>query len=208
MVFTGMEHVLQIAISLAFAFAVAGVGSNQESSTRSIVDLSVLAASVTLIRYERMFMVAMAVLLLILRHRWRAAVAVAIFGAMPIVIYGLISLSQGWHFFPNSILIKSSPPSLGDWRGIINTLGYGGLKRLMSAPDLFVLVVFTVVALIMRNPEKTESVEKPFINLAIVFLGTTLLHVQFARLGWLYRYEAYRIAIGLVLGTILSCKYG
>jgi hypothetical protein len=42
----------------------------------------------------------------------------------------------------------------------------------------------------------------------IIFILTTLLHVQFAGVGWFYRYEAYLVAMGIIALTLSSNELG
>jgi hypothetical protein len=70
----------------------------------------------------------------------------------------------------------------------------GGWGALVRAPHVLALVMLAAITLLARwrAPSSREG------TLLIVFIGTALLHLQYARTGWFYRYEAYLVALGIV----------
>src|SRR5262249_62094893 len=75
-------------------------------------------------------------------------------------------------------------------------LGGHAVRTLVEAPHLLMLVV-AVLLLAALGP--AARVLRWW---DAIFVGATLLHVQFAAVGSLYRYEAYLVAMGLVLVAI------
>lgn len=112
MVFTGMEHVTHALIATGVLYLAArtlDTGIDRRQETRSYRWLALLTPVLTSLRYEGALMVAVVASLLVVRGRRAHAAAVAALGALPIVLYGLVSLANGWMFLPNPILLKGAP---------------------------------------------------------------------------------------------------
>ena len=84
--------------------------------------LPLLAALVVAARYEGLFLVGAACLLLMARRRIGLAVLVGLGGLIAPVTFGLYALHQGWRFLPTSILLKGRIPHRG-WLGIFRRRG-------------------------------------------------------------------------------------
>src|SRR5206468_1050585 len=61
------------------------------------------------IRYEGLFLVAIVCCILLFNKKIIAAFVLGFISLLPIIIFGLISLSKGSYFFPNSVLLKATP---------------------------------------------------------------------------------------------------
>lgn len=194
--FIGMEHLLHTLLVLALIFRLAPYLQTNASPHRfaSVALHLTLAAGTTFVRYESVFVIAVLCAALVWRGRWRLALLVAFAAALPIVVYGIISLSHGWNFLPNSVLIKSEGAFYveGD---AFNYWLYSVFANLTRYPHLLMLVFIASGLLFLPN------IQRP---LLIVFILTTLLHVRFAGAGTHYRYEAYLVALGI---TVLSAEY-
>ena len=75
---------------------------------------------VTMVRFEGMFLIIIISVLFLLRKKILYSLIVLGLGFLPIVIFGLISTSQGWYFFPNSVILKGNEPNLTSIEGIID----------------------------------------------------------------------------------------
>lgn len=115
-------------------------------------------------------------------------------GSLPIIMYGLISISQGWYFLPNSILLKGNIPvlTLGAIPGFLGRLPI----NLLDAPHILMLVIACLIVYLWCEDRKFIGKKERY--LAAIFIMTTLLHMQIANIGWYYRYEAYLIMAGCV----------
>ena len=81
---------------------------------------------------------------------------------------------------------------------LADLLGGGALTVLIHAPALLVLVI-TAGALCAAAPRQSGSpLERESRILLLVFLLATAVHLEFGRIGWLYRYEAYLVVLGVV----------
>jgi hypothetical protein len=187
LVMTGQEHLLHAALTLAFA----GLLTSTDSTRGPVL----LAPLLTAVRYEALFLVLVGCVLLAVRRRVRLALAVGGLALVPPAVYGMVSVAHGWYALPNPVLLKGAlgePLTGGHRLGLVPLLG--GWDTLVRTPHLLAPVILAALALAARrrSPDSREG------RLLVLFLGTTLLHVQYAKTGWFYRYEAYLVALGIV----------
>jgi hypothetical protein len=119
------------------------------------------------------------------------------------VVYGLWSMSRGWYFLPNSVLLKGSfpPPSWLEYGKAL--LGFNAFKNFWASPCLGLLWVGVLAGLMLDRFARGRWTEKHWFNLILACL--LWLHAQFAGIGWFYRYEAYLIFIGILgLGSLAA----
>jgi hypothetical protein len=109
--FTGMEHNAQIAAAILFVFLSSKLIVSEKIKSGFIIALAVITAVLTGLRYEGLFLVLSVCILLILNKKIKYAFIIALLGAFPILMYGIISKANGWSFLPNTILVKSRLPS-------------------------------------------------------------------------------------------------
>jgi hypothetical protein len=190
LVMTGQEHILHAALTIAFAGLL--------TSTDATRGLVLLAPLLTAVRYEALFLVLVGCLLLAARRQLRLALAVGGLALVPPVVYGVVSVAHGWYPLPNPVLLKGAlgEPLMGWHRlGLVPLLG--GWGTLVRTPHLLAPAILAAVTLgaRWRSPASREG------RLLLLLLGTTLLHVQYAKTGWFYRYEAYLVALGIVALT-------
>lgn len=203
--FTGQEHVLQATFSLAFVWTTAAV-INRE---RPLWLLAVLALLLTATRYEGLFLVFLAMLLLYGRRRYGAGVGVAAAGLLPVAAYGVASMLKGWFFLPNAVLMKAAVSrqavrlarsAFGTtefWKASSNIAGLWGLKQIVTTPHVFAAVLLVLLLLVLRFRQKRRFWEFDTV-LGSIFLAASFLHMHLARPGPLHRYEAYLVAVGVV----------
>jgi hypothetical protein len=187
LVMTGQEHILHAALTIAFAGLL-----TPTDSTRGLV---LLAPLLTAVRYEALFLVLVGCLLLAARRQLRLALAVGGLALVPPVVYGVVSVAHGWYPLPNPVLLKGAlGEHLTGWHRLGLVPFLGGWSELARTPHLLALVALAAIALLARwrSPSSREG------TLLLLFVGTTLLHLQYAKTGWFYRYEAYLVALGIV----------
>lgn len=190
--FTGMEHSAQIFFSLIFIFLIARTAVDEKSN---IITLIIVSAVLTGLRYEDLFLIFSASIVLTLRKKYAAAFLIFTAGLTPIIIYGLISESHGWMFLPNPILIKSR---VGDLT--ITEVFKIPLRaaRKMLEPDIVFLLPGMIYTIYKNYKVKIRECNKEQI-MFFVFLLSYILHMLFAQTGWFFRYEAYLTAIGIII---------
>jgi len=211
--FTGLEHMLQMSVDLAYLFAAGLVLGNDAPPAQkrpAALALLLLSPFVTLVRYEGMFLIAVGGGVLLARKQVRLGLLTAALGALPVVASGLIFLHKGWFFFPTTLLQKGNfRQSSTLWEYIVRLAGsvFAALHdasdsvRQATGAHLGVLLGLVLLACLYRSVPMFAS---RLGVMCALFFGTALLHLEFARLGSFYRYEAYLVCIGLVLFVLLG----
>lgn len=189
MVWVGMEHTLQILLTLLLVASTTGLTENWSAS--QLARAGTIAAFATATRYESVFVIAGCALALVFARHIRAAATLLVAGLLPVAIVGAWNVSHGWFFLPASILMKQTVLQPSSDTSLAAAL-LGNL-RTAHPPPVFLwllaaaLILLTRDALVSRNQGRAPL---------IVFVTASLLHLLLARFGWLYRYEAYLIALG------------
>jgi hypothetical protein len=190
LVLVGMEHTLHVCAALLFlalVFRVLEGGRPPDAP-----GLALTAALATALRYESFFLVGAAGLVLAHERRGRQAMTVGLAALVAPVAYALVSLSQGWYLLPNSVLLKGARFDPTTPAGLIDLLGGRSLSMLWHTPAVLVLVLICLGLRLLAPRQPAVS------GVQAIFVLTVLLHMQFADTGWLYRYEAYLVALGLL----------
>jgi hypothetical protein len=217
--FTGLEHILQAWIAVAFAYTAGQTladGVSPKTQAAGLKLLLLLAPLVTLVRYEGLFLLAIVGLLCLIRRKIIAGVLVVGVGSLPVAVGGLVFMWKGWFFLPASVVLKGSTYAMDvvHWRGILGYL-WAGLACCASTRHI-ALLLGTVCAILVFSDRKTWWSRGGV--LAMVFLATTWMHVQFAglrrfvkfdgnmpefaALGWV-RYESYLVCLGVIVVVVL-----
>lgn len=181
----GMEHALQVLLCILFLdLAVQTIALDQRLNWKILL----VAALMVSVRYEGLFVAAGACLLLLLRKRWIAMITLACAAWLPVFAFGFYFRLHGARWLPNSLLLKGGP----GWDRIVVFLMYGfHMSALMLAATWFVW-------------RYRHSLTGSRAKAAICITTTALwLHFFLASYGWVYRYEAYLIALGVV--SLLLC---
>lgn len=197
----GMEHTLHVLVTLWFVFIGARLVARPDVTLAEAAPLALLAATLTVTRYEGLFAVAVVSATLALTRHWRAALLVGASGAATVLAYGIWSQMQGGFLLPNSVLLKGVAPQTSLVSLAQTALFWRALTGLATYTHLAYLVVAALGLFLMARAEATR--DRGAIVLA--FVACALLHLQFARVGWLYRYEAYLIVLGaLAVGVAVA----
>ncbi|MDD8019216.1 MAG: hypothetical protein PHP42_12655 [Bacteroidota bacterium] len=199
----GMEHVLHTLLSIFFVFlSITALSTTAKQHQSNFVLLIVVAPLLTSSRYEGMFMVFVVCVLFLVQRKIFYAMAIGIAALLPIILYGIWSISHGWYFFPNSILLKAHIPSY-TLKGIIKLVGFDALNAIQQNPHILILLIGSLAILLFQYLWKDPSLEE-LKHAQLIFVGSLLLHVQFASTGWFYRYEAYLVLLGIVVVSIAA----
>lgn len=207
-IFTGMEHTLQIVVTIAFVYLAAGELSRDEGESEGSAWLWVLAALGTLVRYEALFVAFPVCCLFLLRRRWRYAFGLGALALAPVVIYGAVAVAHGWSWLPASILLKGNVPSMFRGQGI-GSGNYGGFAwSIRTAHVLSLLVAILVLFALWLYKER--SFWKRSGVMMVIFAVAAALHLRFAAvfaLPGFERYEAYLLALGIFVGAAAGFDY-
>jgi hypothetical protein len=182
MILSGMEHVLHAALALALILSAERVGTERPGAA-----LVVTSALVPMARFEGLFLVALVCLWLLRRNQTRWALGCALAGALPLACWGVGSLAQGWMWLPNSVILNSSLGAgpLLEWPGAL-------WDRLVEDWRTTPVIPVLVAAVWMLSPRTDRATG--------LYVGMAIAHLVLARFGWFYRYEAYLVAIGVLVG--------
>ena len=197
--FNGMETMLQALTAVAFsAVAVRFLSGDGKSSLLSLCLLAGLCAAV---RYEGCFVAAAVCLLMVIRGRWKAAVLIGFSAALPVVLFGAFSLSQGWSFLPNSLLIKHSGVAWTDPVSIWNMAARPFLP--VTDTDSIHLPVWQSLAVVLlgmlllrARSDGRISIWDARVLPAILFLLVAVMHSMWITTEMFFRYQAYLNAWG------------
>ncbi len=135
-----------------------------------------------------------------MQSHWKRLICLVAGMWLPVVLLGCLYLSQGWYFFPNSIIVKSaiSTHEASLFLGIIDRL----YNQIYTNPHIAVLFVVSA-AIMVGNLREQKWYQQPRAVWLFIFLVTTVLHCATASMGWFFRYESYLLATGL-LGIVPS----
>lgn len=199
MIFTGMEHNLQILVSiLVVYFVVELLTANDDRSIKFFK--YVLAISLPLlfsIRFEAAFFASVIIGLLVLRRYIRYAILLSILSVTPLVLSSMYFLVHDRSIIPNSVWAKSGDSIPLIFRFIVNGL---------NVPSLLIFYIASLIYFgrYYRHHKCFPSWTKMHVVLLIVS-GIGLQHLIVANFGWFYRYEAYLIAL-MILASIVVIK--
>jgi len=195
-----MEHTMHIFMILtAFMFFSKFTDSGFNDKKYAILFLCVTTL-LCMSRYESMFFLTPILVILLLNKRYAFALATLAAGFLPILLFGIWSMGKGGFFFPNSLLMKGDITEKGIMTGILY-YWYKVYKNIIKGA-MFIGTIIMILILVVQDftLNKTHNF-KTFLDLikkhafAFIVLTTILLHTLFASLGWLFRYEAYLLAL-------------
>ncbi len=199
LVFSGLEHLLHIVLTLLFIFYWCEKLKDVKRD-QNYIELKgvILTALLPMSRFEGLFAVAAVILILIFMKQWRAGAILMFAASAPILIYGIISLGNGWFILPNSVYLKGSSPDLSPV-GFILFL-YEGVKQFVYNIHLLAGMAGVTALLIYIRKDKV----KPALEISgVIIILTTAMHLLFAKSGYFSRmlfrtrYDSYLTVIVL-----------
>ena len=211
LVVIGMEHSLQVLVDLLFAGAAVEALARPRVGGAVRVGLLVLAPLVTSVRYEGLFLVGLAALLLAARGAPGAAGMLVLLGLLPPAAFGAVSAASGWYPLPTPVLLKGvllagAVPVSGGSPGLLAAarLLLARLEHLLTAAQILVLLGASTVLYGLGRRTGLPS-WAPQQGLLLLTAAATLLQTLAASVGVFYRYEAYLVVLGL---TALALTVG
>jgi len=206
LILTGHEHIMHALFSVCLMYFAARALAERRTRTRSMIVLSAFAALTTASRYEGLFLVSVIGCLFLAQRRLRDALLVGASAALPIVIFGLVSVSHGWHFLPESVMAKGRAPDTSSAGDVLGSLGFSAFPRMVKHPFLITLFLGNL-ALWAFQAVTARTIWKESTIMAAVFVVAQVLHLQLARVGSLHRYEAYLVVLGLFAIAVSLARY-
>jgi hypothetical protein len=209
LMFTGLEHVMHIWVSLLFIYFVSAELSGEEKSNRNILWLLVVSLMLPSIRYEGIFLAVIASILFLIQKRFLNSILVFICAFLPIYVFGVISINNGWSFFPNSLLLKGSFPDITSLPEFISFTWYL-IKILLPVKYLIILFVglfiFASIYYKYSNYLKKYYRTKIFFML-LMFVFNLILYAAYSKSGWSYRYQSFLVSLGIFVFGIVLFQY-
>lgn len=196
LIFSGLEHLLHIIITLIFMYSWSEILAGRSENIRFDIKTAIVTVLLPMVRFEGLFAVAAVILILVLKKRWKVAGLYLGTAILPIAIYGLISINNGWFLLPNSVYLKGSTPAVS-LAGLIDFV-YAGLKQLLYNIHILTGLVGVVVLLIVRKGERNALEMYGYMTVLIVSM-----HMFFAKSGYFTnmlfrtRYDSYLIVMVL-----------
>jgi hypothetical protein len=207
MVLLGMEHILHLLLTIAFAAqAVEALSRRQESeydARHRTLSLCVLGALLAASRYEGFFLVGLACLGFLARRQLGRAIWIGVAALVPVAAFGLYSVANGAYFLPNPLMVKAVGESASTLSALLKPFGSEDLAFLKNNRAMPILLALSLAAA-LAHFRRRRSVLEPPVLLALLLAGMILLHGHFvfSPLYWAYRYDAYLVGFGIFVAAV------
>lgn len=213
LVMTGMEHTLQCLFSFLFLFRFAdwlqSVSADNKTAWKIPAEVYIYALLTATIRYEGLFLVGMAILVLFWYRQFFAGIKLGIIAILPVFAFGIISVMKDSYFLPNSVLVKSEAAQFSI-KGIIQAIGLilserftfskVGVALLATQRLLFIL---PLAYLFFSGPLRSQ---RSYRFLLVALTAATFMQLALADTGKFYRYEAYLMLCSTVILSVLVMR--
>lgn len=229
MVASGMEHMLHAFLAMWLIYLAISLLQQKHTPWNQILLMSVVAGMAILTRFESLFLLAAVIIAGIYHQKWFQTGTLLLLSLIPLVVFGYLSVKHGGYFLPNSVLLKASRLT-GSTAGIGNTLQeivlykliYGnntmvniftnryypeGSSSLSGSTLVRLLLIIPALMLLVQPGRYSVNRITKVKQLAAIPLITTFLHLALASVGWLFRYEAYLLALDIAVITLLLFFY-
>lgn len=217
MVMVGMEHILQLLLCFLFITSFSEVLAAPASSgnTRRTLPWKAFLYGALMVacRYECAIFVVMTTCILLYQRRIKLAFWLVFFALMPILLFGIYSISHGSLFFPNSVLLKSKAPRL-TFDGLFDFFTSQLYQRLVTVTGAHIYNTASVQRLMVMLPlmyflfSKQVRQQPAYRYIILLLTGGLLAHLAFATIDRTSRYEAYLVGLSAFFVTFLVVKFG
>ncbi len=198
MTMTGMEHVLQVGLSILLVDLAVEYRVDPEPDNRRLATLGVTTLVLGFTRPEVLFVAAVVVVMLALARRFRAASVVGTGALVPFIIVAVINLAQGWPALAASIAAKSIATTNGIAR-VLPRPRYFAQAMLVRRLAALIILLLLILYVGRKLGEAFDQRSRLWIYCAG---GITALHGLYSQTGWLYRYETYLVGLCLCAAAV------
>ena len=208
MVLLGMEHILHLLLTIAFAAAAALALSTPAQEPRverkGTLVLCALAALLAGSRYEGFFLVGLVCLALLLRRELARAVAIGAAALLPVAAFGAVSVANGSYFLPNPLMVKAVGENAGALSALLKPFGSEDLAFYRNSRAMPILLALGLVGALAQWRAR-RALLRPSVLMPLLLAGMILLHGHFvfSPLYWAYRYDAYLVGFGLFAAAVV-----
>ncbi len=188
----GAEHSLQIFLIVWFLHYFILYFEEQDNRSYRI-KLLLLAPFIVFVRYEDFaFITAVAMLMALYLKDWKMALGLLFSSLIFVAIFAFWSaIVLGIDPVPTSIIAKSTVGS--------NVSFFEKFLANLRQPHIIMLFTLNIVILFLSfNKKSSNKQSQILLVLSSIFILTLTAHLLFARLGWMYRYEAYLVLFGIL----------
>jgi len=211
----GMEHILQLLFTFLF---IVHFSEELEKKTRAESKnwrfpwtVYLYATLMVTTRYECLSILAIACLILLFHRKFLQSVSLGACAIIPIIIFGLYSMSHGNYFFPNSVILKSGAPPLTfdglyDFftGGIFGKLFFSVVGYNTVAPQR--LLILLPLAYLLFNKKMGDKAGYKY--MLLLTMAAVFSHLSLTGYAAFPRYEAYLVGCAVVILGVLIEKYG
>lgn len=202
MVQLGMEHILHVLLTIAFAtLAVRTLTSPQDGPSptrRRTLALCLLGALLAASRYEGFFLVGLACLAFLARRQVLRAVSIGAAALLPVAVFGLVSVANGSYFLPNPLMVKAVGENASMLAALLKPFGSEDLAFLQNNRAMPILLALGLLGALAHGLSRRGFWRAPVLfPLALAAMILLHGHFVFSPLFWVYRYDAYLVAFGI-----------
>ncbi len=211
MVLIGMEHILHLLLTIAFAaVAVDALTGPEEAPTvrrRRTVALCLLGALLATSRYEGFFLIGLVCLALAIKRQPGRAVAIGLVSLLPVAAFGAISVANGSYFLPNPLMVKAVGETESTLSAILKPFGSEDLDFLKNNRAMPILLVLGALAA-LAHWRVRRRFWRPAVVLPVLLAAMIAAHGHFvfSPLYWAYRYDAYLVGFGLFVAAVVLAE--
>ncbi|HKO19605.1 MAG TPA: hypothetical protein VJU82_12040 [Acidobacteriaceae bacterium] len=200
--FLGMEHVLQVLVSIACAIALCRVWDG-----KPVPRWGLLAGVVApMVRYEDIALTVALSVGLALTGARKAAAGLFAVALVPLVLFGMFLHHLGLPALPMSVLMKGSVRPQSSWPAeVVHAVlrsNYHALLR-FGDPLLWPMLALAFVLAVLGWRERDR------LRRAVLLAGllVALLQLAVGRFGWFHRYEDYAVIFATLI-VVRACVSG
>ena len=192
LVFMGMEHSLQLLISVVGAYALIEAWEGRRIPAWCLV----IVAIGPMVRYEMFAIVAAVAVALVGRSRLVAAGSLVAASAIVPISFSLYLVANGLPFLPNSVLAKTGAYKSASHSMLVNTVKdtLGTLRDDLLNDHPRQIELLMILALAFLSWKTRGPARWP---VAAVLLALSI-HFLCGRFNWFHRYEIFAITFGAI----------
>lgn len=193
LIFCGLEHILHALLITLFVYLSCKILSRKDKCGKEGLYLIALSLILPLTRYESFITIfIVAFLFIFVKRNVSFALLMIVSSIVPVVIYGLISLKEGWSFFPISIFLKSNVVNIS-----LGTLLENFYHQIFDNWQIFLIMAVSVILLIYIKVKKPS--EKYLFYMNIIFILTSFFQLSTtSRYNYHYnRLNLYTLILGI-----------
>jgi hypothetical protein len=211
MVLIGMEHILHLLLTIAFAAvsvdALTGPAEAPRVRRRRTVALCLLGALLGASRYEGFFLIGLVCLALATRRQLARALAIGLAALVPVAAFGAISVANGSYFLPNPLMVKAVGETESALSAILKPFGSEDLEFLKNNRAMPILLALGALAA-LASWRARRGFWRPAVLLPMLLAGMIAVHGHFvfSPLYWAYRYDAYLVGFGLFVAAVVLAE--